>query len=206
MYVLNLVTLGIISIIIINTAPEYINGSYQYHHCYQEGGRCDKKYISCQEGYVLNIESARIGYSDYWYLDPTRTNCSVTNETCYEEIEEPANNCTELRVCGLDTCSESTHQRIECSEPGATNYMQINYTCIMGTNMGHNSRSQTSKLLVGSIYLLVKILITSKHLQVEILVMSWILNVFERRLKDQCSRSCLPTRPNISYIHFVICM
>ncbi|KAK2169486.1 hypothetical protein LSH36_9g02032 [Paralvinella palmiformis] len=131
-------------------APEDINGSYQYHHCYQEGGRCDKKYISCQEGYVLNIESARIGYSDYWYLDATRTNCSVTNETCYEEIEEPANNCTGLRVCGLDTCSESTHQRIDCLGLEATNYMQIYYICVPEYAEPPNNYSLTTKLTTSS--------------------------------------------------------
>lgn len=103
-----------------------------YQHCYQEGGACYLKNITCQEGYVIDVVSSIIGLSDYWELDGTRTNCSVTDETCYEEIDEPAENCTGLRECWIETCSNSTRQVIDCTDLDATNYMLINYICVSG--------------------------------------------------------------------------
>jgi hypothetical protein len=73
---------------------------------------------------------SRVGYSEYWILDGTRTNCSVTDEKCEMEIDEPSKNCSGLPVCQLYTCSNSSRQLVKCDSNKATNYMRINYTCI----------------------------------------------------------------------------
>ena len=73
---------------------------------------------------------SRVGYSEYWMWDGYHRNCSVTDEKCEMEIDEPSKNCSGLPVCQLYTCSESTHQLVKCDSNKATNYMRINYTCI----------------------------------------------------------------------------
>jgi hypothetical protein len=105
---------------------------YIYHQCYYEGGYCSLKNITCQNDTVIDIIWSRIGYSKNWQWDGTRTNCSVTDETCYKEIDEPERKCSGLTVCSLDTCSNNTYQVIDCTFPHATNYLQINYTCVEG--------------------------------------------------------------------------
>ncbi|KAK2147766.1 hypothetical protein LSH36_537g02076 [Paralvinella palmiformis] len=69
------------------------------------------------------------GYSEYWVLDKTHTNCSVTDETCEKEIGEPSRNCSGLAVCSLYTCSSISHDMISCNGTKSANYMSINYTC-----------------------------------------------------------------------------
>ena len=100
-----------------------------YHHCYQEGARCDTKNITCYNDTVIDIVWSRVGYSEYWAWDPYRTNCSVTDELCEKEIDEPSGNCSGLAVCHLYTCSESSRQQIDCHGLKSANYMRINYTC-----------------------------------------------------------------------------
>jgi len=100
-----------------------------YHHCYQEGGACNTKDMSCNESLVINVIWARIGYSDNWQWDAYRENCSVTDPTCYKDVDEPAVNCPGLQTCTLDTCSNITSQNIPCTGVSATNFLRINYTC-----------------------------------------------------------------------------
>ncbi|KAK2154279.1 hypothetical protein LSH36_272g05058 [Paralvinella palmiformis] len=107
--------------------PEY----YLYQHCYQEGGSCDMKEMVCDNDTVINVTWSVIGYSEYWQYGD-RSNCSITNDTCYMEIDEPTYNCSGLTVCSLDTCSDSTWEAITCSTTVATNFMRINYTCEEG--------------------------------------------------------------------------
>ncbi|KAK2139375.1 hypothetical protein LSH36_1834g00007 [Paralvinella palmiformis] len=75
---------------------------------------------------------SRVGYSEYWMWDGYHRNCSVTDENCEMEIDEPSRNCSGLSLCSLYTCSESTYQIIDCDGLKATNYMRLNYTCIKG--------------------------------------------------------------------------
>ena len=112
--------------------PAAVSGTpyHIYHHCYQEGGRCGVKDISCGTDAVIQVVWSRIGFSEYWLLDPFHNNCSVTNETCYQTTDEPQRNCSGLSRCELNTCSASTWQPLPCSDIGMSNYMRINYTCI----------------------------------------------------------------------------
>ena len=103
-----------------------------YHHCYNEGGSCDNKTITCYNDTVIYIVWSRVGYSESWLLDPYRTNCSVTEELCEEEIEEPSRICSGLAICYLGTCSDSSHQEIDCQGLKLANLMRINYTCSEG--------------------------------------------------------------------------
>jgi hypothetical protein len=93
---------------------------------------CGKKRITCSEDRVIDIIWSRVAYSEYWELDGNRNNCTVTDENCYKEIEEPAHNCSGLTECIINTCSRSTYQILDCTQPKATNVLQINYTCIEG--------------------------------------------------------------------------
>ncbi|KAK2139377.1 hypothetical protein LSH36_1834g00001 [Paralvinella palmiformis] len=76
---------------------------------------------------------SRVGYSEYWMWDGYRRNCSVTDDKCEMEIDEPSMNCSGLSLCYLYTCSESTSQIIDCDGLKAINYMRLNYTCIKGS-------------------------------------------------------------------------
>ena len=105
---------------------------HTYHHCYQEGGSCGINNITCYNNTVIDIMWSRVGYSEYWMWDGYRRNCSVTDDKCEMEIDEPSMNCSGLSLCYLYTCSESTYQRIDCDGLKATNYMRLNYTCIKG--------------------------------------------------------------------------
>ena len=104
---------------------------YIYQHCYQEGGYCAMKDLACDNATTINIVWSVVGYSEYWQYGD-RSNCSITNDTCYTEVDEPVYNCSGLTVCSLYTCSESTWQAITCSTIVATNFMRINYTCMEG--------------------------------------------------------------------------
>ena len=73
-----------------------------------------------------------IGHSDYWELDPTRTNCTVTDPSCYGSVSEPVDLCEGFQSCVLDTCSNVTRQNIPCLGNDVTNFLRINYTCVEG--------------------------------------------------------------------------
>ncbi|KAK2139376.1 hypothetical protein LSH36_1834g00012 [Paralvinella palmiformis] len=108
---------------------------HTYHHCYQEGGSCGINNITCYNNTVIDIMWSRVGYSEYWMWDGYRRNCSVTDDKCEMEIDEPSRNCSGLSLCYLYTCSESTYQRIDCDGLTATNYMRLNYTCIKASSI-----------------------------------------------------------------------
>ncbi|KAK2169483.1 hypothetical protein LSH36_9g01043 [Paralvinella palmiformis] len=75
-------------------------------------------------------DPAWIGKSDYWELDQSRTNCSVTDSSCYMSISDPVDICEDFQSCNLETCSNMTRQNIPCLGNDVTNYLRINYTCI----------------------------------------------------------------------------
>ena len=103
-----------------------------YHHCYYEGVTCGTKNISCSDNLVISIVWSIIGRSDYWESDGSRQNCSVTDNTCYQNVSEPSTKCSGLQTCTLYTCSSVTHQQLPCTGISATNFLRINYTCIEG--------------------------------------------------------------------------
>ena len=105
---------------------------YIYHHCYQEGGYCGVKSLNCNDGFVIDIIWSRVGNSDYWELVPDRTNCSVTDTSCYTTIDEPVDLCEGYQSCDLETCSNYTRQNIPCLGTDVTNFLRINYTCVEG--------------------------------------------------------------------------
>ena len=103
-----------------------------YQLCYQENAYCTKKNLTCHEGFVISVEWSRIAFSEYWVDDGTRSNCTPTSGTCYEEVDEPTINCSNSNSCQLDSCGKNIHTNINCLGNEATNVLQINYTCIEG--------------------------------------------------------------------------
>ena len=101
-----------------------------YEHCYQEGGACGTKEIACENGSVIDIIRSVVGYSEYWALDGSRTNCTAMNDTCYGEVTDPVELCSRSSRCELETCSNFTRQRLSCLVLEVTNVLQINYTCV----------------------------------------------------------------------------
>ncbi|KAK2140795.1 hypothetical protein LSH36_1244g00013 [Paralvinella palmiformis] len=96
----------------------------------KEGNVCDLKDMSCNDGLLIHVIWARIGRSDYWQSDPTHRNCSVTDPTCYKDVDEPVGACESLPSCSLYTCSNVTTQPIPCTGKYSTNFLRINYTCV----------------------------------------------------------------------------
>ncbi|KAK2147765.1 hypothetical protein LSH36_537g02038, partial [Paralvinella palmiformis] len=101
-----------------------------YHHCFYEGGYCGIKNITCKGNKVIDITRSRIYYSPYWSLSGTYTNCTITNWSCYQKIDEPRSNCSGLSFCRIQTCLESQKQALECAGNMIANTMKINYRCI----------------------------------------------------------------------------
>ena len=108
---------------------------YTYQHCYYEGHGCIEKELSCTESLVISVEWARIWQSEYLDLDPQRQNCTNTDPSCYESVQEPVDMCEGLPSCSLDTCSNFTHQQIPCTVVEATNALGIKYTCVESKNI-----------------------------------------------------------------------
>ncbi|KAK2147763.1 hypothetical protein LSH36_537g02070 [Paralvinella palmiformis] len=117
--------------------------------------------MSCNDSLVINITWSRIGKSDYWELDPERHNCSVTNNTCYKDVHEPADICDGLPICSLKTCNNLTRQNIPCLGNDATNFLRVNYTCVQKTYEGTvaitSAPSSSSEIIVVTTSVLVAI-------------------------------------------------
>ncbi|KAK2140796.1 hypothetical protein LSH36_1244g00014 [Paralvinella palmiformis] len=99
-------------------------------HFKDEGGACGTKDMSCNDSLLIHVIWSRIGYSDNWQWDAYRENCSVTDPTCYKDVDQPVDACENSPSCSLDTCSNVTTQKIPCTGVYPTNFLRINYTCV----------------------------------------------------------------------------
>ncbi|KAK2141858.1 hypothetical protein LSH36_1030g00000 [Paralvinella palmiformis] len=94
----------LIVVIVLSYEVAAVTDYMNFKLCYQENAYCMKKKIACPEGFVISVEWSRIAFSEYWAGDGTRSNCTPTSGTCYEEVDGPTINCSNSNSCQLDSC------------------------------------------------------------------------------------------------------